>query len=107
MMMNSVEKSVEIAQLYDYYKMLLTDKQKEYFELYFFEDLTYQEIGEAFGVSKTAIHDSISKTITILRETEQKLNLKTKSDLLKTSLEQYKSQKISLNELLVVLEREI
>lgn len=52
--------------LYDIYKELLTEKQKEYFESYYFEDLSLSEIAENIGVSKTII----AKTI---KQVEEKL----------------------------------
>lgn len=106
-MMNSVEKSSEIAELFDYYKPLLTDKQREYFELYFFEDLTYQEVAEDFGVSRTAVHDSISKTITILKDLELKLGLKHKATIVKKHIESFKNKQISFEEFVGLLEGEL
>ena len=47
--------------LYDYYGELLTDKQKEYFEDYYRENLTLQEIAENNNVSRNAIHKQIKE----------------------------------------------
>ncbi len=63
------------AMLYDFYEKLLTDKQKEYFELYYFDNYTFQEISEFIGISRNAVHDSIKKTISLLNEYEKKLQL--------------------------------
>lgn len=46
--------------LYDYYGDLLTDKQKMYFEDYYFNNLSLQEISENYGVSRNAIHKSLN-----------------------------------------------
>ena len=48
--------------LYDYYGELLNDKQREYFELYYFDNLSLGEISDNLNVSRNAVHKSI-KTI--------------------------------------------
>jgi len=45
--------------LYDYYQDLLTPKQREYFEGYYFQDLSLSELSEKFGVSRNAIHQKL------------------------------------------------
>ena len=45
--------------LYDFYSTLFTDKQKEYFEDYYFNNLSLAEIGENIGISRNAVHKSI------------------------------------------------
>ena len=48
--------------LYDFYSELLSDKQREYFEDYYFNNLSLGEMSENIGVSRNAIHKTI-KTI--------------------------------------------
>ena len=45
--------------LYDLYSSLFSVKQKEYFEDYYFNNLSLSEISENIGVSRNAIHKSI------------------------------------------------
>lgn len=63
------------TELFDYYGELFTDKQKEYFVDYCFNNLTLQEIADNNNVSRNAVH----KTITELKEKldyyESKLHL--------------------------------
>lgn len=54
-----MEDRVYIISLYDYYSGLLTEKQKNYFEDYYFDNLTMEEIAENDGVSKNAISKQI------------------------------------------------
>ena len=56
-----------LIDLYDLYGELLTDKQQSYFEDYYFDNLTLQEIAENNDVSRNAVHKQ-------LKETEDKLN---------------------------------
>lgn len=42
---------------------LLSEKQKEYIKLYFFENLTLEKIGKKFGVTREAVRQSIKVSI--------------------------------------------
>ncbi len=64
---------------YDFYKELLTDKQREYFEMHVLLDNSISEISEILGVSRNAVHDNVSRTIKILMNYEKKLALYQKS----------------------------
>ena len=75
--MDILEKAFEIIELYDLYQALLTDKQKEYFESYYFDNFSITEISENKEVSRNAVHDQLKKTVNKLNDFEEKLNLKT------------------------------
>ena len=59
-----MEERERLINLYEYYKKLLTNKQREYFEDYYFENLTMDEISENDSVSKNAV----SKQIITIKE---------------------------------------
>ena len=65
---------IEIGILLDYYKPLLTEKQKKYLVDYFEEDLSLTEIAEMNEVSRQAVYDYIKRGCKILRDYEDKLN---------------------------------
>ena len=65
---------IEIGILLDYYKPLLTEKQKKYLIDYFEEDLSLTEIAEMNEVSRQAVYDNIKRGCKILRDYEDKLN---------------------------------
>ena len=67
--------NVYYSELFDYYGELFTDKQKEYFIDYYFNNLTLQEIAENNDVSKNAVHKSIKDITEKLDYYESKLNL--------------------------------
>lgn len=67
--------------LFDYYKELLTEKQRDYFEMYYFEDLSLGEIAENLDVSRNAVHKQIKKVVAQLNVFEEKLELYKKDDL--------------------------
>ncbi|WP_339030316.1 YlxM family DNA-binding protein [Spiroplasma endosymbiont of Cantharis nigra] len=107
MINQDIQKNADLGQLYDFYKRLLTEKQCQYFELYFFEDLTLQEIAEEFKVSRNAIYDSINKTSLLLTDLENKLKLKLKNNKIKETLDNAKVKKISIEELIIELEKNL
>ena len=61
--------------LYEIYKDLLNDREREYFEYYFFEDCTLQEIADNNEVSKSYVGKFLNNIIDKLfnDETNEKL----------------------------------
>lgn len=70
-----MDKFIYYNNLYDYYKDLFTDKQKMYFEDYYFNNLSLAEIGENYGVSRNAVHNQLKIIENKLEEYERILNL--------------------------------
>lgn len=66
---------VYLSDLYDYYGELLTEKQQEYFEDYYFNNLTLAEIAENNNISRNAIHKQIKDALNKLEIFEEKLQL--------------------------------
>lgn len=52
----------EMTLLFDYYGGMLTEKQKEYFDMRYNQDLSLSEIGEIQGVSRQAVFDNLTRT---------------------------------------------
>ena len=69
-MENSLEKKQRVNLLMDLYEDLLTEKQREYLDLYYHEDLSLSEISLIKNVSKNAVFDNLH-----LENYEEKLNL--------------------------------
>ena len=44
-----------MTMLFDFYGEILTDRQKEFFDLYYNEDLSLAEIAENYGISRQVI----------------------------------------------------
>ena len=65
--------------LYDYYRELFNEKQQEYFEDYYFNNLSLQEISENVNVSRNAIHKAIKSMEEKLQYYEEKLSLYSRS----------------------------
>lgn len=86
--------------LYEIYKELLTDKQKNYFEAYYLDDLSLSEVADNLNVSRNAVFDQIKKTATILEEYEDKLHLLEKQNKVIRLMEEAPLLKQKLEELL-------
>ena len=61
--------------LFDFYGDLLTEKQKEYYDLHYLNDLSLFEIAEMHGTSRQAVWDIIRRAEQTLREIEAKTGL--------------------------------
>ena len=70
-----LDKTTRLNLLYDYYSLLLTDKQRDYMALYYHEDYSLGEIAELTKVSRQAVYDNIKRTEKILENYEDKLML--------------------------------
>ena len=68
-----LDKVVEIANLFEIYSSLLSEKQKEYLEDHFENDLSLSEIAKNNNVSRQAIYDNIKRGIALLYDYEDKL----------------------------------
>ena len=68
-----LDKFVEIANLFEIYSSLLSEKQKEYLEDHFENDLSLSEIAKNNNVSRQAIYDNIKRGIALLYNYEDKL----------------------------------
>ena len=64
--------AIEIVLLYDYYGDLLTERQKECFEMRYYQDLSLGEIGEELGISRQGVHDNLCRTEAMLCNMEAK-----------------------------------
>ena len=70
-----MEEFIYYNNLYDCYSSLLTDKQKIYFEEYYFNNLSLSEIAENYGITRQAARDNIKKGENKLFEYEEKLQI--------------------------------
>ena len=64
--------NLEMVLLYDYYGDLLTDRQRECFEMRYYQDLSLGEIAAELGISRQGVHDNLSRTEALLRNMEAK-----------------------------------
>lgn len=65
--------ALEMTLLLDYYGGMLTDKQRDCFDMRYNQDLSLGEIGEALGVSRQAVCDNLARTEALLRRMEENI----------------------------------
>ncbi|MCK8624151.1 putative DNA-binding protein [Apilactobacillus xinyiensis] len=70
-----IEKNYRINSLFEFYRPLLTKKQRNYMQLYYADDYSLGEISEDFDVSRQAVYDNIRRTEVILENYEKELHL--------------------------------
>ena len=64
--------TLDMVLLYDYYGDLLTDRQRECFEMRYYQDLSLGEIASELGISRQGVYDNLSRTEALLRNMEEK-----------------------------------
>ena len=70
-----MEDYIYYGELYDLYQQLFTDKQRAYFEDYYFQNLSLGEMAENYQVSRNAIFKQLHIVTDKLKEYEEKLQL--------------------------------
>jgi len=64
--------TLQMTMLFDFFGDLLSEKQREYFDLYHNEDLSLSEIAEKAGISRQGVYDIIARAERTLKEIERK-----------------------------------
>ena len=64
-----------MTMLFDFYGELLTERQKEFFDLYYNEDLSLAEIAENAGISRQGVRDVIVRAEATMQEVEDKTGI--------------------------------
>lgn len=70
-----MENVIYYNSLYDLYGLLLTEKQRQYFEEYYFHNLSFSEMAENYDVSRNAVFKQVHTVLLKLDEYEEKLGL--------------------------------
>ena len=69
------DETVWRTMLFDFYGEVLTPRQKEFFDLYYNEDLSLAEIAENYGISRQGVRDVIVRAEAIMTDLEDKTGL--------------------------------
>lgn len=88
----NLEKNINLIKLYDLYGNLLTDKQKQVFELYAIKDLSLKEVAEIQKITRQAVKFALDSVEKSLNYYEEILWIKQKFDRIKTELEELKNE---------------
>ena len=77
---------VKMTLLFDFYGELLTERQKEFFDLYHNSDLSLSEIAENAEITRQGVRDVLSRAEGILTDMEAKLKIVERFIALQNSL---------------------
>lgn len=89
-----MEEFIIYTKLFDCYGELLTEKECEVFQDYYFENLSMQEIADNNRVSKSAIHKTLQSAIEKLDLYERILKINSKNEMLNNLLSENDISKI-------------
>lgn len=88
-----------MAMLFDFYGDVLTDRQKEFYDLYYNEDLSLGEIAENYNITRQGVRDVIVRAEAILTDLEDKTGLIKRFHTMKQQLQQVRQDAQRLAEL--------
>ena len=77
-----------MALLFDFYGDVLTERQKEFYDLYYNEDLSLSETAENNGITRQGVRDVIVRAEAILTDLEDKTGLIRRFHAMRKQLEQ-------------------
>lgn len=69
------DETLHRALLFDFYAELLTAKQREYYDLYYNNDLSLGEIAEQADISRQGVWDMIRRAEKTMQMTEEKTGI--------------------------------
>jgi len=68
-------KNLKVSYLLDFYGKLFSEKQQEFLEMYFQDDMSLSEIAEVTGITRQGVYDNIKRCEKEILSLESKLNL--------------------------------
>jgi len=80
--------ALERALLFDTYGSMLTDKQRDCFDMRYNQDLSLGEIGEILGVSRQAVNDNLTRTEALLRRMEENIGCVKRDMLIRKAVQE-------------------
>ena len=89
-----MDKQDKLILLFDYYGDLLSESQRNYFESYYFDNLSLSEIGENYNVSRNAVSKDLKLAKEKLNNYEEKLKIIARDDKLRKIISKLDNNKI-------------
>ena len=89
-----MDKQDKLILLFDYYGDLLSESQKNYFESYYFDNLSLAEIGENYNVSRNAVSKDLKLATEKLNNFEDKLKIISRDDKLRKLASKIEDEKL-------------
>ena len=80
--------ALEMALLFDYYGGMLTEKQRDCFDMRHNQDLSLGEIADTLGVSRQAVCDNLTRTEALLRRMEENIGCVKRDRMTRAAVEE-------------------
>jgi predicted DNA-binding protein YlxM (UPF0122 family) len=93
------DETLRRAVLFDIYGELLTEKQREYYDLHYNDDLSLSEIAEQTGISRQGVWDIIRRAQEAMEDMEKKTGLAQRFESRSKALEEIEAQLASLRDI--------
>ena len=90
-----MEEKVRISILLEIYGSLLTEKQYEFMDYYYNQDLSLSEIGDNNNITRQAVRTILLKSKKKLEEYEKKLQFMQKEEKIKKYIDQLEEKEIN------------
>ena len=87
-----LERRVYVNVLYDLYSPLLTERQRDVYEMRFFSDLSLCEIAETLNITRQAVHILVNRTAERLLKFEQELCIAARLERLENRIKELESR---------------
>lgn len=102
-------KNLEITVLFDFYGDMLTQKQRDFLDFYYNDDLSLAEIAANVGITRQGVRDAIKRAECQLLDMEQRLGLASRFKEMQHGLNEIAecASKISAENRRTALSREI
>ena len=84
--------NITICELFDIYSNLLTDKQKEVFKDYYFNNFSLSEIAENNNITRQAVDFTLKNVIKSLNSFENSLKIREKNEIILNLLSDLKKE---------------
>ena len=97
-----MEEKVKISILLEIYGKLLTQKQNEFMDYYYNEDLSLSEIAENEGITRQAVMRILQKSAKKLEQFEEKLQFMKKEKEIKEQIEKIEHTKINNEQMTLI-----
>ena len=88
-----------MSMLYDFYGELLTPRQREFFDLYYNEDLSLAEIAENNGITRQGVRDVIVRAENTMQEIEDKTGIIKRFQSQRPLLDEISASAVKIKEL--------
>ncbi|MDR1648679.1 MAG: DNA-binding protein [Synergistaceae bacterium] len=92
-----LEQRIWTNALYDLYAPLLTERQRDVYEMRCFSDLSLAETAESLGVTRQAVHILVNRTAEKLLDLEKALGFAERLERLEGRIKELESKEKCLN----------